>query len=166
MTYPIYALALGGIVIYFVVTSANSYIAEWRFKKAHGCKPERKLPQWDGFMGIGLYRAQKRAFLESRVLEAVIGRYKLADRTTYSSRLLGLKFYNTIDPENIKAILATNFSDFGLGQRLKTFDALLGKGIFTSDGEAWEHSRVSIAQDPLPLRFEIRSQSDMRIGTR
>lgn len=57
--------------------------------------------------------------------------------------VMGQTFYSTTDPENIKAILATNFKDFGLGKRLETFGPLLGKGIFTSDGPAWEHSRVS-----------------------
>ena len=73
----------------------------------------------------------------------------LANGPTYSSITLGLKFFHTIDPENVKAILATNFSDFGLGVRYKTFGPLLGRGIFTSDGAAWEHSRVGILFDPL-----------------
>jgi hypothetical protein len=41
-------------------------------------------------------------------------------------------FFNTIDPENVKALLATNFKDFGLGQRLDAFGPLLGEGIFTT----------------------------------
>lgn len=61
---------------------------------------------------------------------------------TWSSTAMGRVFVNTIDPENIKAVLATNFNDFGLGHRLHTFGPLLGKGIFTTDGAHWEHSRV------------------------
>jgi hypothetical protein len=41
-------------------------------------------------------------------------------------------FFNTIDPENVKALLATNFKDFGLGQRLDALGPLLGEGIFTT----------------------------------
>lgn len=41
-------------------------------------------------------------------------------------------FVNTIDPENVKALLATNFKDFGLGIRLDAFGPLLGQGIFTT----------------------------------
>lgn len=63
---------------------------------------------------------------------------------TWSSTAMGRVFVNTIDPENIKAILATNFNDFGLGHRLHTFGPLLGSGIFTTDGTHWEHSRVRI----------------------
>jgi hypothetical protein len=141
MAYPIYALALAGVTLYFIVSGSASYLAAYRFKKEHGCKPEHKLPQFDRFIGIGLYRIQRRAFLDHRTLATIRQRYA-ANGLTFSSVTLGVKFFHTIDPENIKAVLATNFSDFGLGKRLESFGPLLGKGIFTSDGAAWEHSRV------------------------
>ena len=50
--------------------------------------------------------------------------------------------YQTADPANIQAILATQFKDFEVGQwRYHTFKPLLGLSIFTSDGAFWEHSR-------------------------
>jgi hypothetical protein len=61
---------------------------------------------------------------------------------TYSIVSMGEKLWVTREPENVKAILATNFKDFGIGQRFRALGALLGQGIFTSDGELWEHSRV------------------------
>ena len=46
------------------------------------------------------------------------------------------------EPENIKALLSTQFDDFELGEkRYRAFSPLLGNGIFTADGEAWRHSR-------------------------
>jgi hypothetical protein len=66
--------------------------------------------------------------------------------------MLGRTFFNTIDPELVKAVLATNFKDFGLGDRHRPFGPLLGRGIFTSDGAQWEHSRVG----PIRLLREIR----------
>ena len=48
----------------------------------------------------------------------------------------------TIEPENIKAILSTNFKVWAMGDRRKAaFSPLLGKGIFSVDGAAWQHSR-------------------------
>lgn len=58
--------------------------------------------------------------------------------------MLGRNFINTCDTEIVKAILATNFKDFGLGTRQLSFGPLLGRGIFTTDGAQWEHSRVSL----------------------
>lgn len=143
MAYPIYVLALAGVALYIIARRAASYIAAARFKKEHGCKPERRQPQVDGILGIGNYLNQQKAFKNNRLLDNSRERFE-ANGPTFSSTVLGLRLYHTIDPENIKAILATNFNDFGLGRRLKTFGDLLGKGIFTSDGAAWEHSRVGV----------------------
>ncbi|KAK4938643.1 hypothetical protein LTR10_020911 [Elasticomyces elasticus] len=49
----------------------------------------------------------------------------------------------TCDPENIKALLLTQFSDYGLGYlRIAQFGPAVGSGVFTQDGKAWEHSRA------------------------
>jgi cytochrome P450 len=61
--------------------------------------------------------------------------------TTFEQNLLGSRGIGTIEPENIEAILLTNFNDYGLGLRAPTFHPLLGSGIFTQDGAAWKHSR-------------------------
>ncbi|PSR99399.1 cytochrome P450 [Coniella lustricola] len=48
----------------------------------------------------------------------------------------------TADPENIKAILATQFSDFGKGDIFhKEWCEFLGDSIFTTDGQMWHKSR-------------------------
>ncbi|KAG5419204.1 ALK2 [Candida metapsilosis] len=60
---------------------------------------------------------------------------------TTSSRAFGVKVLLTKDPENIKAILATQFNDFCLGTRHAHFKPLLGDGIFTLDNQGWKDSR-------------------------
>ncbi|KAF2786950.1 cytochrome P450 52A12 [Melanomma pulvis-pyrius CBS 109.77] len=61
---------------------------------------------------------------------------------TFYQNVLGSPAIFTLEPENIKTILATKFKDFGLGEsRNNNFFPLLGFGIFSSDGKAWEHSR-------------------------
>jgi cytochrome P450 len=51
----------------------------------------------------------------------------------------------TRDVENIKAIFATQSSDFDIGfHREKTFKSLLGLGVMTGRGEKWKHSRALI----------------------
>ena len=61
--------------------------------------------------------------------------------TTHAQILLGTKSINTIDPENIEAILSTHFKDFSLGAREQNFRPLLGHGIFTQNGAEWKYSR-------------------------
>lgn len=51
----------------------------------------------------------------------------------------------TRDPEQIKAILATKFSDFGHGPMWhKLWHPFLGDGIFGVDGQLWHDSRSMI----------------------
>ena len=51
----------------------------------------------------------------------------------------------TADPENIKAILATQFGDYGKGRPFhEDWKGFLGDSIFTTDGEEWHQSRQLI----------------------
>ena len=51
----------------------------------------------------------------------------------------------TADPENIKAILATQFQDFGKGEQFyEDSKPFLGDGIFSTDGQKWHDSRQLI----------------------
>ncbi|KAL8852945.1 MAG: hypothetical protein Q9221_002195 [Calogaya cf. arnoldii] len=47
-----------------------------------------------------------------------------------------------MEPENLKAMLATKFNDWNMPDRRKAvFNPIIGRGIFTSDGDDWRHSR-------------------------
>lgn len=51
----------------------------------------------------------------------------------------------TADPENIKAVLATQFSDYGKGESFHSeWKEFLGDSIFATDGELWSRSRQLI----------------------
>lgn len=67
-----------------------------------------------------------------------------AKRDTLAIHTTGTMRYCTKDPANIKAILATQFNDFTVGQRLTQVGVLLGDGIFTLDGAGWKHSRAML----------------------
>ena len=77
-----------------------------------------------------------------------------ASRYTVELMLAGERDIFTADPENIKAILTTQFSDYGKGEefhyRWKDF---LGDGIFTTDGEQWHNSRQLIR--PMFIRERV-----------
>lgn len=105
-----------------------------------------------------MYKLQVRTSKEKRRLKAGYDRYK-DNGHTYVLSMMGYEFFNTIEPENIKTLLAVNFKDYNLGARSIAFAPLLGQGIFTTgsscddliglhetnsciDGPQWEHSRV------------------------
>jgi cytochrome P450 len=59
--------------------------------------------------------------------------------------IFGHRSIMTIDPEHIKALLATNFAHFGKGPRFhRTWEPFLGDSIFTTDGRLWQQSRTLI----------------------
>jgi hypothetical protein len=61
---------------------------------------------------------------------------------TVQTNLLGLRCIFTMDPVNIKAILATQFEDYGKGSRFHNdWAPFLGDSIFTTDGAQWRASR-------------------------
>ncbi|KFY87560.1 hypothetical protein V500_06893 [Pseudogymnoascus sp. VKM F-4518 (FW-2643)] len=66
-------------------------------------------------------------------------------RFTVEARPASQRVILTAEPENIKAILATQFSDFGKGKPFHNdWKAFLGDSIFTTDGDAWHASRQLI----------------------
>ena len=157
--------ALLALASLLVAQKIASYISEVRFKKAHGCKPMARMPQWERILGYSFFQEQKRLAKNKGLVEASCKRYKEVGNT-YSFSILGRVVINTIEPENIKTLLATNFNDFGLGHRIRSFGPLLGQGIFTSDGAQWEHSRVieHLSRGPaMTLTFSCRPWSDQTL---
>jgi cytochrome P450 len=64
---------------------------------------------------------------------------------TIESSIGGERLVLTADPENIKAILATQFQDYGKGEQFnKDWHEFLGDSIFTTDGTVWHDSRQLI----------------------
>ncbi|KAK3724414.1 hypothetical protein LTR37_001038 [Vermiconidia calcicola] len=62
---------------------------------------------------------------------------------TVEAITLGQRLVFTSDEENIKAVLATQFQDFGKGPQFrKEWKDFLGLSIFTTDGEIWHNSRM------------------------
>ncbi|KAL2065144.1 hypothetical protein VTL71DRAFT_4285 [Oculimacula yallundae] len=64
---------------------------------------------------------------------------------TVEAKPVGRRLIFTADPENIKAILATQFTDYGKGEPFhREWSAFLGDSIFTTDLDQWHSSRQLI----------------------
>ncbi|MCJ1464288.1 hypothetical protein MMC07_002901 [Pseudocyphellaria aurata] len=82
--------------------------------------------------------------------------------STAEVTMMGLRVVFTVDPENIKAIHATQFADYGKGSRFhRDWQKFLGDSIFTTDGDVWHASRRLIR----PL-FVTERVSDLQIFER
>ncbi|KAI9053821.1 hypothetical protein LZ554_002769 [Drepanopeziza brunnea f. sp. 'monogermtubi'] len=66
-------------------------------------------------------------------------------RYTKEAAIVGRRVIFTADPENIKAILATQFTDYGKGAPFhREWKDFLGDSIFTTDLDQWHSSRQLI----------------------
>lgn len=106
--------------------------------KALHCEPARLGPST--FFGIPAFFRLGKAVREKTWIDYLTNEYGVYG-TTYRQKFLNRDLLTTIEPENVKAILATQFKDFSLGTRHQQFYPLLGDGIFTLDGAGWSHAR-------------------------
>ncbi|KAB8230931.1 cytochrome P450 [Aspergillus alliaceus] len=130
------------VTSFHLVRKINRAIQIRRFEKEHGCFPPPQVRHKDPFLGLDALREVLDALREHRFLELGRSNYRRYGNT-FRTRILVSTDVCTIEPENIKTVLAVKFKDFDLGEaRRRAFYPLLGNGIFTADGPQWEHSRT------------------------
>jgi hypothetical protein len=140
------ALLVGAIAVgvYYVSCYLLNERRHHQQARQWGCQlPYRETGTW---WGISIIRDFMRAMREERAAPYYIEWQESNPRTAVTS-FLDADLFSTYEPANIQALLATQFEDFSLGYRLKTWAPMIGKGIFTTDGAEWlvpTHSGRSI----------------------
>ena len=131
-------LAVAGFTVaYWVVVTLYNKRRNAKNAEALGCKPparkHHRLPLgWDHVRRM--MKADKDQILPNEILLMS----KEMGKSTWIQNVMGTDLMVTNEPTNLKAMLATQFSDFELGPtRRGNFFPLLGNGIFTADGKAW-----------------------------
>ncbi|KAI5950858.1 ALK2 [Candida jiufengensis] len=131
------------IPILFIIYKIFDSIYERYLINKLGAKPELNA-ETDGYYGFRLPFTMIQKKKDGLLTDFASERYpnlKHPEAPTFSFKIFSTKLFATKDPENIKAILATQFNDFSLGLRHPQFLPLLGNGIFTLDKEGWKDSR-------------------------
>lgn len=109
--------------------------------KQHGCLPA-KYHQTPFTFGALFWWGQIKAIKEHCLLPYMSNNFREVNRHTRRHFVFGTHFITTEDSENVKAVLATNFGAWSLGQeRIQEMSSYLGYGIFVNEGAAWKHSR-------------------------
>lgn len=119
----------------------------YRFKvRARANKYGQRLPLivYDFPFGLRFYRKLRKAQEEHKVPKFIQNSFESLGKRTFRRQVLSRFVFSTTDPENIKAVLATNFKDFSFGLRRPIFFPLLGDGVFTLDGAGWQHTRAML----------------------
>ncbi|KAK7192817.1 hypothetical protein DPSP01_011238 [Paraphaeosphaeria sporulosa] len=141
------ALALVVLALVLIKTSQVLLRAHRRrqFARQHGCEPvTAQYPHKFPYLGMDRIREVRQARKEHRMIEWVHQKFREAGQYTQSIKIFNKTIIVTSEPANIKAVFATNFNDFDTAGRLDFIGQVIGKGIFTTDGEEWKHSRAMI----------------------
>lgn len=125
----------GSFLVYKLVAFFIAEIHHRNAAKRLGCEAAYQHRQLD-FQGIRNVSRIIAADKKSRVPDYLKERVDIACAeegktiTTFDQKILGTRSTFTIDPKNVQAVLATQFKDFGLGERRNgNFSPLLGQGI-------------------------------------
>jgi len=146
------AILDGGFLIYPAALAAGfwllrRYVKEREFQSfaaQHGCRPLPHSGSWVPFALDRMWTALRVVDARGDVMEELFFPSFRAMGWTFSSAgAFGETNIMTADPANMRAVLATQFHDFSTGaSRMGSFGYLLGKCLFTVDGEEWERSRA------------------------
>ena len=138
-------LLLGGCVTGFLYFLVQGLITAARRRKiilSHGCKSPKRLPIWDPVLGLDAIYDTLQAHSRKTLLSSKQANHKEYG-LTHSSRVATSSTIHTIEPENIKAVMTTNFKDFEVGTpRRRAFAPVVTNTVLVADGVEWEHSRA------------------------
>ncbi|KAK8136875.1 n-alkane-inducible cytochrome P450 [Apiospora sp. TS-2023a] len=127
---------------YVYIRWRNQKQVEHAIALQNNCKPVKPYVPYKWPLALDLVKRQYDILFSDHTFEGMTPYFDLAG--TCCIHLFGLTGYFTTEPDNIEAILCTNFEDYGLGTRRLASFPLLGEGIFSQDGSAWRHSRELI----------------------
>ncbi|KAF4546694.1 Cytochrome p450 family protein [Lasiodiplodia theobromae] len=142
---PVFLFASITTVLYFAYRTIALSLARRRFIRENGCLPAASLKMRDPILGIDALLSTIRAGKKHQLLDMLTARFTETNSKTFTSKRLGAHAIMTMEPENVKAILATRFKDFAIAPfRQPALQGFLGDGIFTTDGGHWAASRAMI----------------------
>ena len=129
--------------------------ARHKMSAQYNCKAPVSYPHRFLFFGLDAFRDAVKAARSRTYLQRIRLLYQLYG-TTFSTRTLKSYTINTIESENIKAMLVTKFDDYNVGStRRDAFLPLLGNySIVMSDDAQWEHSRALLRSSFMRSQIE------------
>ncbi|KAI2637248.1 cytochrome P450 monooxygenase CYP539B5 [Hypomontagnella submonticulosa] len=135
------ALSLVGVLAYYVVQRTRH---ELRIRKIGGVRAPSLATNPLTATSWFFYAAK--AQMRNQLLEHYNSFYEKATPECPNCIEIQIlpreRYLLTRDPEHVKAVLTTQFSDFGKGPRFhELWRPFLGDSIFTTDGQLWHDSR-------------------------
>ncbi|KAL6718937.1 hypothetical protein ACLMJK_003172 [Lecanora helva] len=157
-------------VSYLVLLRIRRAFEVRRLAAAQGCGPTVRWTTYDPIFGVDYIWKIYKDYSAHRFLQATCDRFaKMGTNTMCISTMVGAPTISTIEPENLKTILSTKFKDFNIDHmRKEGLKSIMGEGIFSSDGQFWQHSRALLrptfarAELDDPVFLEAHAQDLMK----
>ena len=149
-TFTMYFLIL--ITAFIIFLGYKVIVSKQKTKRYHaeaarrGCLPAPTLHS-NNLLGTSRLKESIKATKEDRGPQYVISAMNEVGFDIHTVRvpILDYELLVTRDPENVKAMLSAQSSDYDISKtRANAFMPLLGEGIFTSSGQQWKHSRALV----------------------
>ena len=139
---PVTFALLIATVIYILCWIRES-LQNARIARQYGCGSPTKYPHKDP-LGIDLFLKTATQLKAQTRLKGIKDMYD-SYGSTFQTKSFGSTVINTIDPANIQAFLALDFTKYGLEPiRFPVASPIMGRSIFTSDGPLWEKARSEV----------------------
>ncbi|PHH66484.1 hypothetical protein CDD81_6959 [Ophiocordyceps australis] len=150
---PLTSLSLLSLTLFGLWRAIHRRRCQQAVSRAGGCQVARsQAPVRDPIIGLDfiydvLFKPPEDRYLAlSQQAHARLG-------PTYTVRRWAWEVIYTCDSRNIKHLLASGFSDFALPRlRVAALETLVGRGIFTLNGQAWSRARARLK--PLLARLD------------
>lgn len=125
------------------------------FIRSNGCQPARSsYPHLPCCFGIEFLIENALNILRHRFAYGVRERFDKYGKT-HIAYLMNKLIINTIEPDNLAAVMTTNFDDYTIFPgRKKLMITLMGEGIFATTGPDWLHSRMLVRSAMAGLRYD------------
>jgi len=132
------------LLSYYLFTALQTKRRQQNVVRQHGCQEPPKYPHKDPIFGLDLFLDNVRNLKAQNLLHGLKNRWKIYGHT-YSGKIVGTRTIFTVDEKNLQTVHALKFADYGVQLlRLGPTFPFMGRGVFTTDGPFWEHSRALI----------------------
>lgn len=127
--------------VFWIVEDAYK---EWQIKRTAASMGAEVAPKFRSALPMGLshmlsMRKHSHSGEPSTVTEKWV---QQMGTNVFQANMLGDRRIVTLEPDHVKAILATKFDDFDKGPYTQDMlNSLLGTGVFNADGEMWKFHR-------------------------
>ncbi|MCJ1377635.1 hypothetical protein MMC17_000730 [Xylographa soralifera] len=139
--------------VYLYVNKALKFKRDTEYGKVNGCKPPTYVLLYKWPLALDVVKRGFAAGRQKKLLSLFTDYFAMLGPTVELT-ILGGTGYATMDPENIEAVLSSQFEDFHLGPRNLAMKAMIGEGIFTQDGTPWKHSRELLRRQFIRMQYQ------------